>query len=347
MSNEAAPTQDELPVPKDASAPFSGAVEPGSETRPADFILRSSDGVDFHVRKDMLRATSDFFDNMFSAPSTFADPNELSRDGKPVLSVEESARALYALLSLAYPRQSWGKRPIDPLDIDRIVAVYAAADKYQFSSVQRLMKEMLAQPALLDAHPHRLFAIGELRGLPALSRKAAMHTLTSPVSPAALKFPEMDLLTWSTSHKLYNFHRRCCATVSALVEKTAASSHLPKWQRYNSNQKTRSVFTWWENRHNSKHCEPYANGQDNTGQDLTAPAKWFQNHVAHLASRLRISPSARTVQNLMQNIAPEDREVIDACDNCSQFAQRDLETFGRELTESIESVTIALAEELL
>ncbi|KAJ7639997.1 hypothetical protein DFH06DRAFT_1478026 [Mycena polygramma] len=341
------PTQDELPVPTDASAPFSGAVEPGSETRPADFILRSSDGVDFHVRKDMLRATSDFFDNMFSAPSTFADPNEISRDGKPALSVEESARALYALLSLAYPRQSWGKRPIDPLDIDRIVAVYAAADKYQFLSVERLLKEMLAQPALLDAHPHRLFAIGELRGLPALSRKAAMHTLTLPVSPAALKFPEMDLLTWSTSQKLYNFHRRCCATVSALLEETTASYFWPKGQAPMSfNQETLRLFSWWEDHHNPD-CGLYADGLDDVGRKLTAPAKWFQNHVAHLASQLCISPAARTVQTHMQNIAPEDRGTIDACGPCSNHAQRDLEVFGRQLMARIESANAALAEELL
>ncbi|KAJ6471571.1 hypothetical protein C8R47DRAFT_1222108 [Mycena vitilis] len=345
MSKEASPTQDELPVPKDASAPFSGAVEPGSETRPADFILRSSDGVDFHVRKDMLRATSDFFDNMFSAPSTFADPNELARDGKPVLSVEESARALYALLSLAYPRTSWGKRPVDPLDIDRIVAVYAAADKYQFLSVEHLMEEMLVQPALLDAYPHRLFAIGRLRGLPSLSRKAAMRTLTLPVSPAALQFPEMDLLPWSAGQKLHNFHRRCCATVSALVEGTTGCYYRPESEAPISlNQETRKLFIWWGDKHeHAPDCGPYKK----THRQPTAPAEWFQKHVAHLASQLRISPAARTVQNLIHNIAPECREVIGACDKCSEFAERDLETFGRQLTERIQSANAALAEELL
>jgi hypothetical protein len=224
MSNDTAPSPDPPAPVKDAPAPFSGVVDSDSDTHAADFILRSGDGVDFHVRKDMLQVLSDFFQGMFSMPKG-SDADEISRDGKVVLLLPESAKVLYALLWIAYPRQTWSKNPLAASDINGIADVQAAANKYQFLVVERLVKEMLEGSVLLDAHPQQLFAIGRLRGLHALARKAALHTLKSPVSAYPLAFPEMDLLPWSTGKKLYDFHRQCGEAASELVKNTA-SRHL-------------------------------------------------------------------------------------------------------------------------
>ncbi|KAF8154370.1 hypothetical protein K438DRAFT_1622334, partial [Mycena galopus ATCC 62051] len=185
MSNKTEPSSDTSTPAKDAPAPFSGVVDSDSDTRPADFILRSGDGVDFHVRKAILTAVSDFFDGLFTLPtgSNHNDPGDLSRDGKAVLALPESAKVLYALLWMAYPRQSWAKNPLEETDMDGIAGVLAAANKYQFLVVERLVIKMLDAPALLDAHPYRVFAIAELRALPALARMAVFRTLGSPASP--------------------------------------------------------------------------------------------------------------------------------------------------------------------
>jgi hypothetical protein len=154
MSNETAPSPDASTPVKDAPAPFSGVVDSDNDTRPADFILRSGDGVDFHVRKDMLQILSDFFQGIFSMPKG-SDPGEICRDGKVVLLLPESVKVLYALLWIAYPRQSWSRNPLVASDIDGIADVHAAANKYQFLVVERLVKEMLEGPVLWNAYPRQ------------------------------------------------------------------------------------------------------------------------------------------------------------------------------------------------
>ncbi|KAJ7081935.1 hypothetical protein C8R44DRAFT_60688 [Mycena epipterygia] len=183
MSDQPAPFQDAL-------APFSGAQDGLGLHRPADFILRSSDGVDFHIHKDILKFVSDFFDTMFSFPQASDDPNELRRDGKPILAIPEASVVLHGLLYLAYPAQTTHGEANGWKDFDVIVGVLEAAHKYQFIAVERLMEVRLESPVVLNAHPHRIFAIARLRKLPELARKAALSTLKYPVCPA-VSFPEM------------------------------------------------------------------------------------------------------------------------------------------------------------
>ncbi|KAJ7177216.1 hypothetical protein C8R43DRAFT_827497, partial [Mycena crocata] len=140
----------------------------------SDFILRSSDSVDFHVHRDMLRLLSDVFDGMFSLPATDQEPQ---RDGKIVLVVPEPANVLYRLLSFAHPAPSVRQYTLTLADLDEIVAVHNAARKYQFLRGQKLLEEVLDDRALLDAQPYRLYAIAQVCGLPALARKAALFTL--------------------------------------------------------------------------------------------------------------------------------------------------------------------------
>ncbi|KAJ7717872.1 hypothetical protein B0H16DRAFT_1234892, partial [Mycena metata] len=63
--------------------------------------------------------------------------------------------------------------------------------------------------ALLDAHPHCIFAIARLRDLPELARKAALSTLKTPVCPDGLLFPETEVLSAFTFQKLHKFHHSC------------------------------------------------------------------------------------------------------------------------------------------
>jgi hypothetical protein len=51
--------------------------------------------------------------------------------------------------------------------------------------MQELLKKMLEPSVLLDAHPHRIFAIARLRTLLDLARKATLST----VAAASFAFP--------------------------------------------------------------------------------------------------------------------------------------------------------------
>jgi hypothetical protein len=84
------PLMSDKPTPiKDALAPFSGAADTLTDSNPPDFILRSSDGVDFHVHREILKFASDCFDGMFSVAGGDGDPTALLRDGKPILVLPE------------------------------------------------------------------------------------------------------------------------------------------------------------------------------------------------------------------------------------------------------------------
>lgn len=364
---------DQPPPFEDAPAPFSGAQDALAIHRPPDFILRSSDGVDFHVHKEILKFASDFFDNMFSFPKDSNDPSELRRDGKPILVLPEAGSVLHRLLSLAYPAQTTQGEANELKDFDIIVAVLEAANKYQFIAVERLMEVRLDNPVLLDAHPHRIFAISRLRKLPELARKAALSTLKYPVCPAELSFPEMEILPWVDGHKLYAFHLACASTVEELTRENAYSAWMLSGgmelqaDGFTIRPGTKDVYVWWavpaltslplhstgcgpcevelvviktQARVRSPFPEdPFFFDYDPApalGLPRLAPAEWFQNHIERLATALRILPTSRTTETEAPKITPAERAIVAACPLCSESADSDLESFSRQLAAKID-----------
>ncbi|KAI0732150.1 hypothetical protein C8Q72DRAFT_753347, partial [Fomitopsis betulina] len=68
----------------DAPAPFNRSS--------ADVILRSSDLVDFRVRKGILAEASSVFDDMFGIPQPENTPSQGdTREGLPVVRLEENS----------------------------------------------------------------------------------------------------------------------------------------------------------------------------------------------------------------------------------------------------------------
>ncbi|KAJ7907048.1 hypothetical protein B0H13DRAFT_2662557 [Mycena leptocephala] len=177
------------PTPiKDALAPFSGAADTLTDSHPPDFILRSSDGVDFHVHREILKFASDCFDAMFSVAGSDGDPTALLRDGKPILVLPEPESALYRLLCPAYPARSPEQYTLGVEDLDGLVAVHEAAHKYQFICVQRLIERMLDNPTLIDAQPHRLFVTrAALRSPQSGSKGGAVNLEVPSVSYSGIR----------------------------------------------------------------------------------------------------------------------------------------------------------------
>jgi hypothetical protein len=185
-------SEDEPAAFKDAAPPFSGTTGPENAfpvSFPSDVILRSCNGVDFHFHKEILKLVSGCFEGMFSLPGSDDNPCPLARDGKPIVALPEPELVLYRPFSFAYPAQSSDPYTLGESDLDGVVALHEAAHKYQFIHVQRLLERMLENPALIDAHPHRLFAISRLCDIPQLARKAALSSLNGEV-----EFPEMKSL---------------------------------------------------------------------------------------------------------------------------------------------------------
>ncbi|KAJ7192667.1 hypothetical protein GGX14DRAFT_479829 [Mycena pura] len=348
---------------EDAPPPFSGCNDADDTFRtPSDFIIRSHDGVEFHLHKDILKMVSHCFDGMFSVPGGDGNPCELERDGKPVVVLPEPASVLSRLLSLAYPALSPGRYTLKEADLDGVVALHAAANKYQFIHVQCLLERMLENSSLLESHPHRVFAIARLRDLPDLARKAALSTLEynvcrtwtreipdlpkiqAAVTPlkdsvrrtlAWTEFPEMRELTWDHVHKLLAFHHTCKPpleqTKVILKQEISGNKKMMAGTRdANGNLVTShfQYFCWWGWKDHASECGPKGD----------IPAPWFLNLTNRLADELFLIPSS-TAKTEALPFTPTERKMIDECHECSNNAraERDLRIWIRKLAYSIES----------
>ncbi|KAJ7308716.1 hypothetical protein DFH08DRAFT_719671 [Mycena albidolilacea] len=331
---------------KDASAPFSGATYTDNSTIlgldfPSDFILRSSDGVDFHLHKAFLRFVSGCFEGMFTFPGGDEDPSALVRDGKPVVVLPEPESVLYKLLSLAYPAQSPELYTLTEADLDRAVALHEAAHKYQFIHVQRLFERMLQNSALLDAHPYRLYAIARLCDIPALTTKATLSTLKSDGRPARPKFPELKLITWEDGNKLQAFHRSCGEEAKKIVEETASVSRLEdrgmKAGTRDANGHIVAIgfqfFVWWAAKEHGSECGP----KTQNGGQIIGPTSWFATYITRLAQQLYLVPSRSTVETEALTLAPAEHAIIDKCPACAKRAERDLWIFAHQLANQIDT----------
>ncbi|KAJ7079477.1 hypothetical protein C8R44DRAFT_895697 [Mycena epipterygia] len=321
---------------EDAPAPFSGTQDTLDPHRPSDFILRSREGVDFHVHKDILKFVSDFFENMFAFPLAEGGSNDLQRDGKTVLVLPEARDILYRLLCLAYPAHSLDQYSIGTAatDLDVAVAILEAAHKYQFIAVERMLVLRLESPALLDAHPHRLFAVARLRELPELAKKAALCTLKYSVCPAGPTFAEMTLVPWEDAHKLYAFHHACATKAQELVQScTERDLYMVELEV--------PRCTLWAT---SGHLVLGAS-IGTVSRGTFGPAQWFQNHISRLAAVSRILPTGRTVEVEALCIAPAEHAMIDSCPICALCADKDLENFSRQLAARIDKFNRTLVQD--
>ncbi|KAJ7181376.1 hypothetical protein C8R43DRAFT_869538 [Mycena crocata] len=315
-----------------------------------DFIIRSGDKVDFHVHREYLKLVSVFFRNLLDAER--AAVHELERDGKPVVVLEEPHVVLYRLLVLAYPPQSLEHLSLTAQNLDTIWAVHEAANKYLFGRAEELivdlLNKMLDAPSLVDAQPHRIFAIARARGLPELARKAALHTLKHPLCPPLL-VPEMDLIPTSTFHQIYNFHNDCGAAAQRIV--AAHSNYMDIEVFHDDDPYYRATFitrhmhtgrslVWWDESkgYHSVECGgPISDIDEDINHYGMLPAQWFRNHMARVGDELRRLPVGETVKAVVLKFSSADRALMLNCDACRECAEDHLVNFASELAPRIEA----------
>ncbi|KAI0682622.1 hypothetical protein C8Q76DRAFT_637101, partial [Earliella scabrosa] len=141
------------PAPPTANTTVTNASPPFNKAS-ADAILRSSDNVDFWVRRSILAEASCIFEDMLNMPQP--SPGSLAcdelKDGLPVIRLVEDSVTLDKLLRLCYPTD-------DPHfgSLDELHPVLAAATKYMMQEATTLLRKRLVK--LGQAQPLRAFAI--------------------------------------------------------------------------------------------------------------------------------------------------------------------------------------------
>ncbi|OSD04474.1 hypothetical protein PYCCODRAFT_1363782, partial [Trametes coccinea BRFM310] len=134
------------PAITNAAYPFNKAA--------ADAILRSSDNVDFWVRRSILAEASCIFEDMLTIPQPPPDAldDDDIKDGLPVIRLTEDSQTLDKLLRLCYP--------IDDPEfgtLDELRPVLEAAMKYMMEEATSLLRNRLVK--LGQSQPLRAFAI--------------------------------------------------------------------------------------------------------------------------------------------------------------------------------------------
>jgi hypothetical protein len=221
------------------------------------------------------------------------------------------------------------------------IEIYKAADKYQFTHVQRLLKTMLEHPAVLDIYPHRAFAIARRCGIEPIARRAAFSLVAIPSIPT--NWPEM---AWDEGQKLLKFSTLCRDTARTILEGQKHSHRYyieneedPRQPLMRRPNERNGVFVWWDTgapSHNEA-CAPGCTGKNlkfdtegfGTFWRLETPTTWFRNHIEHLTSQM---PGINLRQRLNYTVLREcDRKILDSCQRCSQWAKKDLSDFALRL----------------
>lgn len=169
-----------------------------------DVILRSSDSVDFYVRKAILAEACAFFEDAFSLPPEDADDDDSLYNGDVrVVEVEESSRTLDTLLRMCYPL------PPPEIAIADLSAVLGAALEYAMDGVTEAIK--MQMKTLAVAHPLRVYFIALRHNLLDEARFAAKCFLAYPVKPIQGAYAaELEVTNGGDYYRILNYHEKCC-----------------------------------------------------------------------------------------------------------------------------------------
>ncbi|KAK2462725.1 hypothetical protein APHAL10511_005243 [Amanita phalloides] len=154
------------------------SLKPFDSSAKADVILRSSDSIDFFVIKLLLCHVSPVFHGMLSSDHVTASKDE-TRNGLPIISVNEDSTTLYCLLALVYPSYFTAGNQV--VHIDGLCKVAKAVQKYCMDCIESELKERVISSRLMEEHGFRVYFSAIQIGWTDIAVTAAAKTLTTPL----------------------------------------------------------------------------------------------------------------------------------------------------------------------
>ncbi|KAJ3483669.1 hypothetical protein NLI96_g6160 [Meripilus lineatus] len=273
----------------------------------ANLILRSSDWVDFRVRRGIMEEVSTMFEDMLSIPQPQGQDNskDVGYDGDvPIVQLTEHSSVLLPVLQLCYP--GLGSLSVPK---DSIVAVYEASRKYMMDWPMKRTLDQLMEWA--QTEPYRVYAIAAKFQSIDLLRFAAKQTLRFPNSIPYCE--EWEDITAGTLHRLIKYRQ---AHVDAMM------------------RQMRSLFI---PRHfDDKYMVTFANRLWGTQW------VWF-GCKSNLFGRLTNTPAESTIAQL--DIEPILQTAL-RCGHCKDRAKGDLESFRTALEAHLASVYASIELEI-
>ncbi|OJA08960.1 hypothetical protein AZE42_06844 [Rhizopogon vesiculosus] len=171
-----------------------------------DIILRSCDGVNFHVFKLILSLVSPVFKDMFTLPQAESDVSSV-----PVIFVEESSTTLNSLLLLCYPATTPTFNSLkDAKDMLK------AATKYDMAAaLSRAGDLVMAQ--FVSTNSLELYALSCKFGWQHHAQTAATQTLKiKDLGRPSGDFTGIDDISGFDHHRLLAYHYECGVAAKAV-----------------------------------------------------------------------------------------------------------------------------------
>ncbi|KAG1719581.1 hypothetical protein EDD22DRAFT_832147 [Suillus occidentalis] len=173
-----------------------------------DIILRSANGVEFHVFKLILLLVSPVFKDMFTLPQNDSQSDVPSI---PVINVTESSATLESLLLLCYPATTPTFGSLDDAKV-----VMKAASKYDMQMALSRAGD-LAMAQFLPTHFLELYALSCRFGWSHHAQTAATRALEiKDLGRPSSMFNGMREITALDYHRLLEYHRKCGIAAQAV-----------------------------------------------------------------------------------------------------------------------------------
>ncbi|KAI0954736.1 hypothetical protein AcW1_006530 [Taiwanofungus camphoratus] len=306
-------THPQTPEITDAPPPFDKPA--------ADIILRSSDLVDFRVRKCILAEASPFFESMFNLPQPVTSTlrSAGNKDGLSVITMPEDSSTLDKLLRICYP-----VRNPKIQDIDELRPLLDAAIKYDVTEASDVAKGLLC--AFAETTPLRAYAISLQCKLERETRIAARCFLNYPIVEDECA-TELEEVSGAAYHRLLRYHRRC----GQVASKITSELHWIRTYHWvfmdgDCSCKTDSVilYSW---RHLST-------------------KKWWEDDMRGRTARLLAErPSGKAL--LTPEYMKEAEEGAMSCDHCKSWARdSQLRAFTQIFAEEVDKATSKIELEI-
>lgn len=307
-------------------------------------ILKSSDGVSFHVYKSILGIASPFFAQMFLLPQPTEEFGESpglgcksgdEEDGLQVLNITEDSRTIDTLLRLIYPvRKPPGlKHSCVSIEkesdlINLIEPALVAAIKYDMTLVvEDLCAQLISPENWIPAEeegsgilPLRVYAIACRYKLLDEAKAAARACLRVPILNQ--HFPELKTISAERYFLLLNYHQKVAEAVLPLfrISNDKKSTGLPDSCRTFAMCRNCTVAT--------------LNSYDSYDRGV---AKWWENYAARAAEVLKVSPRSQDIYS--STFLASTFNVAEHCDQCKIGVHGKWHSISRALQEEMDKLS--------
>ncbi|KAI0272558.1 hypothetical protein BC834DRAFT_353102 [Gloeopeniophorella convolvens] len=207
----------------------------------ADLIIRSSDNVDFRVYRVILSKASPVFRTTLSLPQPVTRDTRASREPCPVIDLAEGSNTIAPLLTSIYPIVfATTSRGADDEDwsLDDLIAILAAAKKYEMASASERVLQSFADAAFLRDKPIEAFCAAHKYKLEAPARLAAKACLQVRLN-LDIVGDKLTFLDGQALQHLWRYHRACSAAAVTFFDHGYDGTGL-------GFRETDDTEPWWE-----------------------------------------------------------------------------------------------------